>query len=164
MGIDMMVAEWPYEGCSDDWQTGTTPIVGSPVRCSGREIGRQYAQYEGDTDPADRGWAGTVVHEAVTQPLRRGCCQAKKHHHAAKFQQGMSGRTAGSEMLGPFCLYNSVVSLASGGRIFSGMGLEFRTHVFGLEIAGIHLRGGGEFGAMKETQVLIVVWITVYEW
>jgi hypothetical protein len=55
MGIDMVVAEWPYEGCSNAWQAAATPIVGSPVHDSRHEIGRQYAQYEGDADAADRG-------------------------------------------------------------------------------------------------------------
>lgn len=63
----------------------------------------------------------------------------------------MSGRTAGSEMLGIFCLRNTAVSLA---YLSLGWDWNFHTHVFRLEIAGIHLRGGGEFGDGKKPKCL----------
>lgn len=84
-GIDVVVTEWPYEGCSDGRQTAATPIVGSPVHYPRYEIGRQHAQDEGDSDIADRPWAGAVVHETAIHPLHSDGGQAKKSGDAAKF-------------------------------------------------------------------------------
>lgn len=67
----------------------------------------------------------------------------------------MSGRTAGSEMLGIFCLRNTAVSSGEWWENLSlGWDWNFHTHVFRLEIAGIHLRGGGEFGDGKKPKCL----------
>src|SRR5277367_5236351 len=50
-------------------------------------------------------------------------------------------------MLGIFCLRNTAVSSGEWWENLSlGWDWNFHTHVFRLEIAGIHLRGGGEFG------------------
>jgi hypothetical protein len=65
-------------------------------------------------------------------------------------------------MLGLFCLCNTAVSLASGGEnpLWDGIG------IFALTCSGSRSPASifaAESLAMEETQVLIDVWITVYE-
>ena len=71
----------------------------------------------------------------------------------------MSGRTAGSEMLGIFFLRNTAVSLASGGRIFLWDGIGIFTLTCSGSRSPASIFAAEESLAMEEAQVLIVVWI-----